>query len=129
MQGGDMGPPVMNKMPFWLARAATGAIMRAEDRNPGDRVTMRAMAPTLAQDFHVVAEMNARRDELEQLDADVLLLGGDHSPKYLRDALTMLEGAIPRARRHEFPGLGTAAPGTRTHGRTPPVTPPPWQPP
>ena len=94
------------RMPFWLARAATGAIMRAEDRNPGDRVTMRAMAPTLAQDFEVVAEMNERRDELEQLDVDVLLLGGDQSPHYLKDALTMLEGRMPRARRREFPGLG-----------------------
>jgi pimeloyl-ACP methyl ester carboxylesterase len=106
MQGGEMGPPVMNRMPFWLARAATGAIMRAEDRNPGDRVTLRTMAPTLAQDFQVVAEMNERRDELEQLDVDVLLLGGDQSPQYLKDALTVLERTIPRARRHEFPGLG-----------------------
>jgi pimeloyl-ACP methyl ester carboxylesterase len=67
---------------------------------------MRAMAPTLAQDFQVVAEMNERRSELEELDADVLLLGGDQSPQYLKDALTMLESKVPRARRHEFPGLG-----------------------
>ncbi len=40
MQGGQMGPPIMNRMPHWLARAATWAIMRAEDRNPGDRATM-----------------------------------------------------------------------------------------
>lgn len=106
MQGGQMGPPVMNKVPHWLARAATGAIMRAEDRNPGDRVTMRTMAPTLAQDFQVVAEMNARRDELGQVTAEVLLLGGDQSPEYLKDALTMLEGRLVHARRHEFTGLG-----------------------
>jgi pimeloyl-ACP methyl ester carboxylesterase len=106
MQGGQMGPPVMNKMPHWLARAATGAIMRAEDRNPGDRVTMRVMAPTLAQDFQVVAEMNERRGELEQVTTTVLLLGGDQSPQYLKDALTMLEGRLPHARRHEFTGLG-----------------------
>jgi pimeloyl-ACP methyl ester carboxylesterase len=106
MQGGQMGPPVMNAMPHWLARAATGAIMRAEDRNPGDRVTMRVMAPTLAQDFQVVAEMNERRGELDQLTAQVLLLGGDQSPPYLKDALTMLEGRLAHSRRHEFPGLG-----------------------
>jgi pimeloyl-ACP methyl ester carboxylesterase len=106
MQGGEMGPPVMNRMPHWLARAATGAIMRAEDRNPGDRISMRMMAPTLAQDFQVVAEMNERRDELEQVGADVLLLGGDQSPQYLKDALTMLEDRLPHSRRHEFSGLG-----------------------
>ena len=106
MQGGQMGPPVMNKMPHWLARAATGAIMRAEDRDPGDRATMRMMAPTLAQDFQVVAEMNERRDELAQVTPRVLLLGGDQSPQYLKDALTMLENRLVHARRHEFPGLG-----------------------
>ena len=106
MQGGELGPPVMNKAPHWLARAATGAIMRAEDRKPGDRVTMRVMAPTLAQDFQVVAEMNERRDELAQVATPVLLLGGDQSPRYLQDALTMLEGRLPTTRRHEFAGLG-----------------------
>ena len=106
MQGGQMGPPIMNKVPHWLARVATGAIMRAEDRDPGDRATMRMMAPTLAQDFQVVAEMNERREGLEQVTADVLLLGGDQSPQYLKDALTMLEGRLAHPRRHEFSGLG-----------------------
>jgi len=50
--------------------------------------------------------MNERRDELEEVVGEVLLLGGSQSPRYLKDALTMLEGRIPGARRHEFPGLG-----------------------
>ncbi len=108
MQGGQMGPPVMNRMPHWLARAATGAIMRAEDRNPADRATMRMMAPTLAQDFQVVAEMNERREELGRVTGQVLLLGGDQSPQYLKDSLTMLESRLAHARRHELAGLGHA---------------------
>lgn len=106
MQGGQMGPPVMNRMPHWLARAATAAIMRAEERNPGDRATMRMLAPTLAQDFRLVAEMNERIDELDRVSANVLLLGGDESPQYLKDALTMLQRRLAHARRHAFSGLG-----------------------
>jgi len=106
MKGAHMGPPIFNLMPNWLLARLTSTAMASEDKKAksGD-ITMRLLAPTLHNDFTVVAEMSGNVERFRDVRADVLLLGGSKSPTFLKVALNALEKVLPRARRIEFPGL------------------------
>jgi pimeloyl-ACP methyl ester carboxylesterase len=110
MKGAQMGPPIFNAMPRWLAERLTSAFMASEERkDSGGYIPMRALAPTMHYDFQLVAEMNGRRDAFRAIRADVLLLGGSKSPAFLKAALDGLEKTLPGARRVELQGLDHAA--------------------
>lgn len=107
MKGAQMGPPIFNLMPRWLLESFSNSGMKSEDKKakPGD-VTMRALAPTLHQDFTIVAQMSGEIERLRDVRAEALLLGGGKSPKYLKAALDALEKTLPHVvRRVEFPNL------------------------
>lgn len=106
MLGAQMGPPMLNMMPRWLLKRFTTMGMAQEDKKaqPGD-VTMRKLAPTLHNDFQLVAEMSETLDRCRAIQADTLLLGGSKSPAYLKTALDALDKVLPHVQRIEFPGL------------------------
>lgn len=106
MLGARMGPPSLNVMPRWLLRRFTTMGMAQEEKQAksGD-VTMRMLAPTLHNDFHLVAQMAETLERFQAIQAPTLLLGGSKSPKYLKNALDALEKTLPNARRVEFRGL------------------------
>jgi pimeloyl-ACP methyl ester carboxylesterase len=119
MQGSQMGPPIFNHIPRWLLeRLTTWGMASEEKKATADAVTMRALAPTLHYDFHMLVEMNDRLESFRAVQAEVLLLGGSKSPAYLKAALDALEKVLPHATRVEFPGLGHGASGnTDQHGQ------------
>lgn len=120
MRGAQMGPPIFNAMPRWLAERLTRGFMASEDRkDAGDYVPMRALAPTMHYDFKIVAEMNGKLPSLGAIQADILLLGGSKSPAYLRDALDALASVLQSAERIEFQGLDHAASWNRDRGGRP----------
>jgi len=106
MKGAQLGPPIFNAIPRWLLDLLMTLSMKQEEKNarPGD-VTMRALAPTLHYDFQLVAEMADSTEKLTTLGPQVLLLGGDKSPAWLKSALDALEKTLPHVERIEFPGL------------------------
>ncbi len=112
MKGAQMGPAIFNVVPRRLLQRLTSLEMAHDDRKatPG-YVPMRALAPTLHYDFQLVAEMSGNPERFRDMPADVLLLGGGKSAAYLKRALDMLEGVLPRARRVELPGLDHGATG------------------
>ena len=55
------------------------------------------------------------------ITAEVLLLGGESSPEYLRTAMNAIAAALPHARRIVLPGLGHGAMGNRRFGGKPTV--------
>lgn len=123
MIGGQMGPAFLNKMPRWLLESMTRMSMNSEDKKaqPGD-VTMRMLAPTLHYDFELVSEMADAQDNFKAVQADVLLLGGEKSPAWLKLALDVLAKIVPHVRRIEFPGLdhgGSSDPSTTNRGGDP----------
>ncbi len=110
MQATQMGPQIFNVMPRGLLESLTNKMMESEDKNAKcDDITMRMLAPTLQHDFRVVEEMNGKLEDFRALRADLLLLGGSKSPKFLKVALDALKKVLPNAARVEFPGLGHAA--------------------
>ena len=120
MRGAQMGPPIFNAMPRWLAERLTSGFMASEaKKDSGGYVSMRDLAPTLHYDFQLVADMGRPIRAFAAIRADVLLLGGSKSPAYLKAALDDLERVLPGARRVEFPGLDHAASWNRDRGGRP----------
>ncbi len=106
MKGAQLGPPVFNAIPRWLLEMLTTMSMKQEEKNakPGD-ITMRTLAPTLHYDFQLVDEMADSMEKFRSIGPQVLLLGGDRSPGWLKIALDVLEKTLPHVERFEFPGL------------------------
>jgi pimeloyl-ACP methyl ester carboxylesterase len=106
MKGAQLGPPVFNIIPRGLLELLTMLTMRQEEKNakPGD-IMMRDLAPTLHYDFHLVAEMAESLEKFGAIRPEVLLLGGDKSPVWLKAALDALAMTLPHVERIEFPGL------------------------
>ena len=106
MKGAQLGPPVFNVIPRWLLERLTTITMKQEEKKarPGD-ITMRTLAPTLHYDFQLVAEMADSMEKFRGIKSEVLLLGGDKSPAWLKIALDSIEKTLPYVKRIEFPGL------------------------
>lgn len=120
MKSAEMGPAVLRSLPNWLLERLTGAMMSAEEKKaqPGE-VTMRALAPTLRQDFQLVSEMAGSADRFRAIQAQPLLMGGSKSPAYLKAGLDALQAVLPQAERVTFPGLDHGATGPTTQGGKP----------
>jgi pimeloyl-ACP methyl ester carboxylesterase len=120
MRGAQMGPPIFNAMPRWLAERLTSGFMASEaKKDSGGYVSMRDLAPTMHYDFQLVADVSRRIESFAAVRAEVLLLGGRKSPAYLKTALDDLERVLPAARRVEFAGLDHAASWNRERGGRP----------
>jgi len=120
MKGSQLGPPIFNAMPRWLAERLTTMAIKSEDKKAkGDDVTMRMLAPTLHYDFQLVIETKGALESFKAIRAEVLLLGGSKSPAYFKVALDALEKVLPRVKRVEFPGLDHAASWNTDRGGQP----------
>jgi pimeloyl-ACP methyl ester carboxylesterase len=111
MLGAQMGPAAIRRLPRGLLRRLTAFGADHEQRQQAKRptegyVTMRELAPTLRQDFGLVAHTSTDLDRFRQISAAVLLLGGARSPAYLRRGLDELERVLPNSRRVELAGVG-----------------------
>jgi pimeloyl-ACP methyl ester carboxylesterase len=72
--------------------------------------SMKQLAFALQYDLAVVAEMSDELESVRSLRKEVLLLGGSRSPAFLKDSLSVLERALPHARRLELEGIGHGGP-------------------
>lgn len=87
-----------------------GLALRAQARQvDGDDVALEDLVPTMHDDARLVLEATGLIEVSTTVRADVLLLGGSKSARYLKEALNALQAALPRARRVELPSLGHLA--------------------
>ncbi|MFC0860781.1 alpha/beta fold hydrolase [Sphaerimonospora cavernae] len=120
MLGARMGPPVFDRVPRPLLKLLTKLTMGSDDLPDGTgEPSMRTLAPTLRCDLRLVSEAAETVGGFAAIRAEVLLLGGDRSPAYLKTALNALERVLPRVERVELPGLGHGATGNRNRGGRP----------
>ena len=109
---------VLGLVPRFLLVPLIGLALEAEAKEvKGDDVPLRDLVQAVHFDAHHVVEMTGAIDEtLERcktLQAEVLLLGGSKSPKYLKSALDALSAVVPHARRVELRGVGHLAADNR----------------
>jgi pimeloyl-ACP methyl ester carboxylesterase len=110
MKGGQMGLPIFNLVPRRLLELLVSRFVDGTGGAAGNHPSMRAVAPTLVRDFSIVAEMAGRSAMFAGIDADVLLMGGSSSPRFLSSGLDELQRLLPSARRVELSGVGHDAP-------------------
>jgi hypothetical protein len=60
--------------------------------------------------MQLVKDMDATLESFAGMHAEVLLLGGEKSPIFLRDALSALSQTLPHVKRIEYPGLDHSGP-------------------
>jgi len=107
-------------VPRPLGRLATGAILRREGRSAsGEYAPLRLLIPSMRYDFKVVASMDRKTHNFAKLDKEILLLGGDRSPEYLKEALIDLDTILPNADMIEFKGLDHSGPWNTDRGGQP----------
>jgi len=120
MRGAEMGPGWFRALPKTLTSRLVLAGMRQEAKVPaGEYPTMRELAPTLHDDFAIVATASGDLDRYRSIPGDVLLMGGSRSPAFLKRALDDLAAVLPAARRVELAGLDHAASWNRDRGGNP----------
>jgi pimeloyl-ACP methyl ester carboxylesterase len=104
-------------VPAWWPRpllvGMLALYMRWEKRRiePPD-VSIESLIPLQRLDGLLVAEMDSSRQSMAGMTAEVLLLGGERSPKFLREILDALHDTLPRSQRIELPRMGHGAPSS-----------------
>ena len=102
--------PMLKYIPNWLLNFFTNRILASEVKQPaGNEPTLSEITLTLQYDFQIIAEMHGALKRWSPIQAEVLLLGGGKSPKFLKTDLDALEKVLPHVRRVTFAELGHAA--------------------
>ena len=94
---------------FLIERMLTLGINDEEKGLKSDEVPIKALIPTMHYDAQMVKEMEGQMGRYQDMQADVLLLGGSKSQGYLKAALDALCHTLPYFRRVELPGVGHLA--------------------
>ncbi|MDR3434520.1 MAG: alpha/beta fold hydrolase [Rouxiella aceris] len=105
-----LGPKLMRVLPQWLLRLGAGLALRGNARRTDNYTSIKELIPAMRYDFNVVASMNTRLHDLSIVQQRVLLMGGDRSPDYLKNALLALKVVLPSAEVVEFTGADHSAP-------------------
>jgi pimeloyl-ACP methyl ester carboxylesterase len=105
------------KSALLIASKGLGLISHQQHRenhsNDEDREKIRetlSLVPTFIKDMQLVTELESKQDRYQNMEAETLLLGGDQSPAFLRDALISLENIIPNSKQIILPRLMHNAP-------------------
>jgi pimeloyl-ACP methyl ester carboxylesterase len=124
MKLAQLGPGWLRACPRWIIKSLTKMIMNAEAKEQAKRkaegsddqgaVTMESLAPVLRYDFALseamIGEPDRFRDVGKGEGEEILLLGGELSPQYIRDALGKLESVMMgkgnNVKRVEVKGVG-----------------------
>lgn len=84
--------------------------------HPND-VSMESLVPTGRLDLQLFREMEDTLEAFTEMRAEVLLLGGEKSPAYLRDALAALAQTVPHVTRIQYSGLDHSGPNVTASER------------
>jgi pimeloyl-ACP methyl ester carboxylesterase len=102
-------------VPAWWPRPLLAGMLalylRWEKRRvePPD-ASMESLIPLQRLDGLLVAEMDSSRRSIAGMTAEVLLLGGEKSPRFLREIMDSLHDPLPRSQRIELPHMGHEGP-------------------
>ena len=106
---GTGGPTLLTRLRFVTAPFINLAI-RADAKNvKGDNVSLKDLIATMRYDPQAVLQSAELIDKGKELRANVLLLGGSKSARYLKAALDALQASMPRVTRVQLRGVGHLA--------------------
>lgn len=99
---------IFSALPRFILEPLMTLAIRAESVQ-SDQVSLKTLIPTVHFDTQLVAEMKGSLASFKAIRANVLLLGGSKSQRYLKAALDELGSVLPHVKRIEYPGLGHLA--------------------
>jgi pimeloyl-ACP methyl ester carboxylesterase len=116
--------PLLRFIPNWLLASMLGRMFAAEAKHPkptgvNDYPPMSEIAPSLQYDFRIVPDAHGHADGWRAITADLLILGGEKSPEFLKADLEALRKLLPNAKVVIFPELDHGAPWDRHPQRNP----------
>jgi pimeloyl-ACP methyl ester carboxylesterase len=116
-----LGPLWLRAVPrqFLQLLVARSLVREGRIQGPERYAPMSELLPAMRYDFNIVGAMAASIGAFSHVEAQVLLLGGSNSPKYLKAALDSLEHILPHAHRTELKGLDHSAPWNCDRGGQP----------
>ncbi|MEV0381939.1 alpha/beta hydrolase [Nonomuraea sp. NPDC050643] len=104
IKGLRVGGP-LNHVPTPLLTPLIGLMMRGEDGRE-----WRELAGTLPAEIRAVQRLDATVARYRETETETLLMKGDRSPGYLREAVDALAVTLPHARAETLTGVGHNAP-------------------
>ncbi|HVI49192.1 MAG TPA: alpha/beta hydrolase [Chitinophaga sp.] len=109
MKGTD-DPSLFTALPDFLIAPLLNIALNADaKKQAGDDVPLKSLVPTMHYDLILVRESPVLIDRCKETKAEMLLMGGTRSQRYLKIALDTLGATLPQAKRVEFRGLGHIA--------------------
>jgi hypothetical protein len=114
------GPPLLLALPA-IALVAWSRI-RLGDHTPAQTLVGAALGGLVATTVFYPAALigsggkvrhpKRHQEEVAGMTAEVLLLGGEKSPRFLREVLDALHGTLPRSQRIELARMGHGGPSS-----------------
>jgi len=102
-------PSWIINMPRFLLVTLFKLYYRIEPKNvKGDDASFTILVPSFHYDYQLVVEMKGTLDNFKSVPAEILLIGGSKSPKFLKNTLDELNKVLPKVDRVELKGLGHA---------------------
>jgi pimeloyl-ACP methyl ester carboxylesterase len=107
---GDRGS-LMKNLPGFITVPLMNIVIHFEAKKEfrEDDVSLKSLINTMQNDLSLVYQSNKIIDKIEKINGDILLLGGEKSQAYLKDALDRVSAALPNAIKVELPKVGHIA--------------------
>lgn len=75
-----------------------------------DNVSFTVLVPSFHYDYLLVREMQGMLEKFKEINAEILLIGGNKSPSFLKNTLDALEEVLSNVKRVELQGLSHSGP-------------------
>ncbi|MFC5603897.1 alpha/beta hydrolase [Sporosarcina koreensis] len=102
--------PVLNMVPRFILQPVFSLALRMDNKNDENDLPLKEIIPTFHYDNLLVRELENSLEYFSNVHANVLLMNGSKSPKYLKMPCWELLKVIPRSSSIEFPGLDHLGP-------------------
>jgi hypothetical protein len=97
-------------LPAFITGPLINAGLKKRESNAGaEVVTLAELIPTFEYDHIAVQQSEGIIEKSKTIEADILLISGSKSKKFLKAAVNALADALPAAKRVELKGLGHIA--------------------
>ncbi|MCW3466637.1 alpha/beta fold hydrolase [Chitinophaga nivalis] len=107
---GTDDPSLFTALPAFLVAPLLNMGINADaKKQAGDDVPLKSLIPTVHYDLILVRESSGMIDRCKDIKAEILLMGGTRSQRYLKLALDALSATLPQAKRVVLQGLGHIA--------------------
>ena len=106
----ELSPAHLHALPLWVRRLGAKFALMTNAGWPKGYASLKALIPAMRYDFNIVASMNEQFQQLRNIRQEVLLMGGNNSPDYLKNALAAMELELPNSRCIRLAGADHSAP-------------------